>query len=106
MGWVFSMGSARRGWALANGSVGRLIIATQHRHLDPPSLRCFHRFWVARIGMTHDTHARVGGQDTFEAAGCFGGTIGDDDLPGVLGEANPYAAPVVETDPGGPHQPR
>ncbi len=61
---------------------------------------CLNGLRVARIGMAHDAHAGVGRQDTFQAFGRLGRAISDDDLPGMLAEANANAAPVMETDPG------
>ena len=54
---------------------------------------------VAGVGVAEDAHHGVVGEDTGEAFVGFGCAVGDDDLPGVLREADAYAAAVVEGDP-------
>ena len=63
-----------------------------------------YRLPIARIGMAHDAHARIVGQDPLQAASGFGGTIGDDDLSRMQTVANAHTAPMMEADPrSSPH---
>src|SRR5690606_31677314 len=56
---------------------------------------------VARIRMAHDAAGRVIPQDALDASCGFGGAVANDDLSGVLREANADSAAVVDRDPSG-----
>ena len=59
------------------------------------------RFVVSGVGVAEDAHGGVVGEDALDSGGGFGSAVGDDDLSGVLGEADSDTAAVVEGDPGG-----
>ena len=59
------------------------------------------RLFVASIGVAHDAHAGVSGEDALDAGRSLGRAISDDDLPGVLAIADAHAAAMMEGDPGG-----
>ncbi len=58
-------------------------------------------FGVASVGVAENAEEGVVGEDSFEAGVGFFGAVGDYYLSGVLGEADAYAAAVVETYPTG-----
>jgi hypothetical protein len=53
-------------------------------------------FGVAGIGVAHDRQAWIGREHSLESEGRLRGTVRHDDLPGVLGKADPDPTPVVE----------
>src|ERR1017187_5375308 len=57
------------------------------------------RRFVAGVGVAEDAGAGIGGEDTLDPAGGFGGAVGDDDHAGVDAQADADAAAVVQTDP-------
>jgi len=52
--------------------------------------------------VAENTHHGIVGQHTFESFIRFRGPVTDDDLAGVLGEADADSPAVVEADPAGP----
>lgn len=51
---------------------------------------------VTRIRVTHHAGGRVVVEHAGDTRGGFIGTVADDDHPGMLGEAHPHAAAVVQ----------
>jgi hypothetical protein len=52
--------------------------------------------------MTHHPHARVAGKHTLQPPGSLGSAVRHDYLSGMLAEANPHPAAVMERHPGSP----
>ena len=51
--------------------------------------------------MANNAHAGIIGQHTFDARGHFVGTVGAEDLAGMLRITNAHATAVVDGNPGG-----
>src|SRR5256885_1373988 len=86
------------------GNSGETPSATwglQCRNLYPRLASERHRFWITRIDMAHDAHARVIRQYTFDARGHFHGSIGHRDLSSMLRVPNSHAAAIVDRHPRG-----
>ncbi len=74
----------------------------EHRDLDPSFSGHINGSRVAGVNVAGGAHAGIIREHALQPFGRFGGTIGDNDLPGVQTVADAYAAAVMVADPGRP----